>query len=549
MGWLEGLLGGFTQSKGEYETRMREEGAQSSAREAKIFEALLNSPDKETRDLATAGLLQSAQPTKRKGGFRGWLGEMESSPYLQQIRNLSPEVADEAPPSAAPSGAPGVIATPPAAGGSLAQSPTAATQVGAPPLTAIEPGPSEQTVRGGGAGGEGMGVPPSPAIATPPAAAVAGPPSSTMRPRQVFQTEEQQTLGRYSAQEKGEILGVVAAYEAVGVPHDQAVKNAIEERMRSRGVGGASGAQSIAGQLADGSPAFGVFDRALRAYVYPAGHPKEGQPIPGFQPRTTTGSKSYGADREAIAMEAEFGGKPYSQQTPEMRTRIGQEVIRRGGEKAGAVTTGRGEAAAAVPLATPQRISTTAELAGQWTKATTSRNEMQRQYSLMQTGVLRYDADPIGSSQAVLVTFQKMLDPTSVVRESEYARSAQGLSLADWVLGKAQQYREGGVGVPKPVLEEMAKTAAAFLTSDNMKSALDNVRQRLVETASDPTVNIDLKQVFGPQDLQGIVIPTRGGQVGAPPPQGAAAAGPAGPGAEWTMVNGVLHHNGVPVPK
>ena len=561
MGYIEGLLGGFTTRKSEYETQMREEGTQSAAREAKIFEALLNSPDKETRDLATAGLLHSAQPGKRKGGLRGWLGEMESSPYLQRIRDLPPEVEGEAvPPSAAPSGAPGMIATPPAPDGSLAQSPTAATQVGAPPLTAIEPGPPEATVRGGGGEGMSAGLPPATAPvpslnvqaglpAGPPGAMLTGqaPAPPRMQPRQIFQTEEQKIISRYSAQEQGEIFGVAGAYEkafvAQGVPPDEAKKRglnlAIEERKRARGIGGAGSMQSVPGELPDGTPAFGVFDRTPGSPTYGKYLDADTQrPLEGFRPRTTTGSTSMGADRESISMEM-FGHRA-ARNTPEQMAAVNKRLLAFGGEKAGAVTSGRGEAAADVPLSTQQRFQATTDLSTQWTKATANRTEMQRQYSLMQTGLSRYDADPIGGSQAVLVTFQKVLDPTSVVRESEYARSPQGLAIMDRLEGMYEKYKSGGAGVPRPVLAEMVETARQFLTDENMKSALDNVRQRIYDTST--SYQIDPRLVLGTD------TPASGGTVGTPPPVMAAPAKPAsgGPGGEWTMVGGVLHHNGKP---
>lgn len=529
MGYIEGLLGGFTTRKREVEQERLREAELSNAREAKIFETLLNSPDPETRDLAAAGLLQSAGPRRKKGGLRGFLGEIESGPYLEQIRKLSPEVADQAGP-APTTGASmpgGMVSAPPST--SLAQSPTSATQVGAPPLRAIESAPPELQTRNDAVDATtaqptaplpslpvqpGLPTPSAPAPAGPAGAALTGQPASPrMRPREVFQTEEQRTLGRYSAQERGEILGVVAAYEAVGVPHDQAVQRAIDERMRSRGVG-ATGLQSIAGELPDGTPAFGVFDRQRGVYI----NPDTGQPLDGFRPRTTTGSTSLGGDRESLARE--LFGKPAAQLTPAQMTQVNQRVTSFAGVKAGAVTTGRGEAAAGIPLSTPQRFQATTDLATQWTKATANRQEMQRQHSLMQTGLTRYDADPIGGSQAVLVTFQKVLDPTSVVRESEYARSPQGLAILDRLEGVYERYKSGGAGVPKPVLAEMVETARQFLTDENMRSGLDNVRARIYKTATD--YEIDPANVFPPGDLPR--TPGATPRVGAPPP-----TGPAGP--------------------
>jgi hypothetical protein len=67
------------------------------------------------------------------------------------------------------------------------------------------------------------------------------------------------------------------------------------------------------------------------------------------------------------------------------------------------------------------------------------------------------------TSQGVLVAFQKLLDPTSVVRESEYARSGEGLSLISRMEGYATRLSKGGAGVSASDLEEFVETAEVFL--------------------------------------------------------------------------------------
>jgi len=66
-------------------------------------------------------------------------------------------------------------------------------------------------------------------------------------------------------------------------------------------------------------------------------------------------------------------------------------------------------------------------------------------------------------SQGILVPFQKMLDPTSVVRESEYARSGQGLSLIGQAKGQFERLLVGGAGVTVDDLEEFVDTAEEFM--------------------------------------------------------------------------------------
>lgn len=610
MGYIEGLLGGFTGRKREVETENLRLAEQANLREAKIYETLINSPDEETRSLAITGLLTSAQAPRRKGGLRGWLGEMEQNPALARIRDLvtipveDTSGAGGAPTAPAPQ--PGTVSAQPAQG--LAQSATAATQVGAPPLRSIEPATREEAsaiaptlepftdeqvtvgIEGarpaGGGGAPGVASPtallsgqaPTPAAAAsqPPGAPPAGP---RMRTREMFLSPEETIKRRYSAQEEGEIFGVAGAYEkafiAQGMPPADAKKRAldlaIEERRRARGVGAGTGMQSIAGEMPDGKPAFGVFDRALGKYL----DPNTQKPLEGFRPRTTTGSTSLGADRESIARE--MFGKPAAQLTTAQMAQVNDRVLSFSGEKAGSVTTGRGEASANIPLSTQQRYQATTDLAKQWTTEREAGRLMENQYKLMQTGVSRYEADPIGGSQAVLVTFQKILDPTSVVRESEYARSPSGLAILDRMQGLYEKYSAGGAGVPKPVLEGMVETARQFL--ETLKGSSNATRQRIQDTAT--SYEIDPRLVLGPDmpaSTVGAPPPAAGPTtaptpqtVGAPPsvaaapatapapapaaggkPAPAAAVKPAGgkpaagPGPEWTMVDGVLHFQGKP---
>ena len=67
------------------------------------------------------------------------------------------------------------------------------------------------------------------------------------------------------------------------------------------------------------------------------------------------------------------------------------------------------------------------------------------------------------ASQGVLVAFQKLLDPTSVVRESEYARSGEGLALANRIDGYITKIKSGGAGLTAEDLKEFVTTANTFL--------------------------------------------------------------------------------------
>ena len=66
-----------------------------------------------------------------------------------------------------------------------------------------------------------------------------------------------------------------------------------------------------------------------------------------------------------------------------------------------------------------------------------------------------------GAAQGVLVTFQKILDPTSVVRESEYERSASDLSFMGGLQAWYQQLVDGGT-VPLNVLKNFQSIADSW---------------------------------------------------------------------------------------
>ncbi len=99
-------------------------------------------------------------------------------------------------------------------------------------------------------------------------------------------------------------------------------------------------------------------------------------------------------------------------------------------------------------------------LTQQWDKASKDVTDLYRANTIMQSGLeAARHGDLNAGSQAVLITFQKFLDPQSVVRESEYARSAEGLSMANRISGFVQRMEQGGAGVTLPELETFAKLA------------------------------------------------------------------------------------------
>ena len=134
-------------------------------------------------------------------------------------------------------------------------------------------------------------------------------------------------------------------------------------------------------------------------------------------------------------------------------------------------------------LSPAQEAAFIARTTKQWDEVTQPARDMQRQVGLMEKGMeAARRGDLAAGSQAVLVVFQKILDPTSVVRESEYARSAQGQAVLAQIEGKIEQLRKGGAGVPLSELEKYATLAAEFVDVSG-GSYLDAVRERIGRTA------------------------------------------------------------------
>jgi hypothetical protein len=110
-----------------------------------------------------------------------------------------------------------------------------------------------------------------------------------------------------------------------------------------------------------------------------------------------------------------------------------------------------------------QAFNATRSLRNDFVRETSAAREVQNQFRLMQSALeAARRGDMAAGSQGVLVTFQKILDPTSVVRESEYARSASGQSLLSRIEGAAQKLAQGGAGVPVQELEAFVKMAEQF---------------------------------------------------------------------------------------
>lgn len=113
---------------------------------------------------------------------------------------------------------------------------------------------------------------------------------------------------------------------------------------------------------------------------------------------------------------------------------------------------------------------------------------VQQQLALMESSLeaVKNGSAPAGS-QGVLVTFQKILDPTSVVRESEYARSGSGLPLMSAIEGQWMKIKEGGAKVPVADLEKFVELARKF--AKNQAAFANQTKEQIDELAKEYGLN------------------------------------------------------------
>lgn len=82
-------------------------------------------------------------------------------------------------------------------------------------------------------------------------------------------------------------------------------------------------------------------------------------------------------------------------------------------------------------------------------------------------------------SQAIITSYGKILDPGSVVRESEYARTPEGLSLVNKTVGWIEKMKRGGAGLTEGDLQEFVNAVNTLTTE--AKKQVDAETQRAVE--------------------------------------------------------------------
>ena len=119
------------------------------------------------------------------------------------------------------------------------------------------------------------------------------------------------------------------------------------------------------------------------------------------------------------------------------------------------------------------------DLSADWRKTTLPMQGLLDQSDRMSIGLdMARNGDMLAGSQAILISFNKLLDPTSVVRESEYGRSATGQSAIETLKGFADKLSKGGAGVTISELESYQRFGEQVVRRA-MESTVGPERRRL----------------------------------------------------------------------
>jgi hypothetical protein len=146
------------------------------------------------------------------------------------------------------------------------------------------------------------------------------------------------------------------------------------------------------------------------------------------------------------------------------------------------------------PLTTMNRYTITKDLSTAWRTAAKPIHEMERQMKLMEVGLQRYrSGDKPGGAEAVRVTFEKILDPGSVVREGEYNRQGELQPFFDRLQAHVKSLAAGGGNISESGLAAMVETARQMTKA--MGGAYEGERKRISDMADEYKIRRNL--IFG----------------------------------------------------
>jgi hypothetical protein len=104
----------------------------------------------------------------------------------------------------------------------------------------------------------------------------------------------------------------------------------------------------------------------------------------------------------------------------------------------------------------------------------------------------------VGVDQALITLFNKMTDPQSVVRESEYVRTPNDMSMYNQLLGKLEKLRSGGAGLTSDERKALVKMGHNFMKvyDDIYRESAKEYRGYAKTSKIDPDLVVKEKESF-----------------------------------------------------
>jgi hypothetical protein len=461
IGLLQGVNSAADANRAE---RLRREELDSK-RETDLLTKLAtdDTVESEIRDRAATALLDIASGTAKRprGGFLSRLLGADAIQVHPSVKNVldfvrSPEVTRLSV---------GVPQESPSSPGAAAQATIPVAQPGGGPATPAALGSPA------GPSAAGQGSPPpsvSPSAGPPPVLAPRGKldPTGGVKMRQV-QTAPVETRRRIF-RDPAEIVRTREVNEAQG---------AVEGRVAGRIAMGMTRAEALALERTGARGAVGlregeVYMKPDGSWVQPLYDATSGKVVQEL-PATAPAARSVSAPNPTALLAKELFGHQFPNiqhptdvlkaATPEQLTQISEVLNRRTAWGEELKTLARMRAEATGPLSRDRQLATELTLQDRYQKLNAPLEEMKRQYAVMRTSLDRFGVDKVGAMEGIRVTFEKILDPASVVREGEYNRQGYGRSLLDRMEGFLQKHLSGGGDIPEPLLREMVETARQYV--------------------------------------------------------------------------------------
>lgn len=136
------------------------------------------------------------------------------------------------------------------------------------------------------------------------------------------------------------------------------------------------------------------------------------------------------------------------------------------------------------PLTRYQRFTTERQLRLDADKAAAPVREIYRQVQTMRAGLTQAEGGRrTAGVQAVINSFNRILEPGSVTREAEYLRTAAGQPLLDALRGKLEAIQQGGQGVTMETLRDAVTLAEQI--AQNMATYADETFSMIGEQAAE----------------------------------------------------------------